>query len=236
MRCLDLGANIGYYTLLFRSLVGPHGKVFAVEPDSRNIPFLEMNVHLNGWADNISVIKFAIGAFNSRSSFIQAPYSNLSKLGSPQNGGESNFVEVISLNSLGDLIGNVDIIRMDIEGAELLVLSKSNLKYLSALRTGAKIFVEIHPKNYLEIDNGYSFSQMVETLESAGFSKHSVISSGITFSQIFRELNLKPVRRFNENKWSRFQFDNINTKDLIQLGSMVPKVVRYVIFTKEPRP
>jgi FkbM family methyltransferase len=232
MRCLDLGANIGYYTLLFRSLVGPKGKVFAVEPDSRNIPFLEKNVQLNGWADNISVIKCAIGAFNSRSSFIQSPYSNLSKLGKPQNGEKSNFVEVISLNDLGDLIGNVDIIRMDIEGAELLVLSKSNLKYLSALKTGTKIFVEIHPKNYLEMDDEHSFLQMVETLESAGFKKYSIISSGTTFSQIFLDLNLIPVRHFIENKWNRFQFDNISSQDLIQLGSMVPKVVRYVIFTK----
>ena len=43
MRVLDLGANIGFYTVLFSKLVGENGKVFAFEPDAKNYKYLEEN-------------------------------------------------------------------------------------------------------------------------------------------------------------------------------------------------
>ena len=44
MRVLDLGANIGFYTVLFSKLVGENGKVFAFEPDPKNFKYLEGNI------------------------------------------------------------------------------------------------------------------------------------------------------------------------------------------------
>ena len=43
MRVLDLGANIGFYTVLFSKLVGENGKVFSFEPDVKNYEYLEEN-------------------------------------------------------------------------------------------------------------------------------------------------------------------------------------------------
>jgi FkbM family methyltransferase len=45
---VDLGANVGYYTLIASHLVGDEGKVFAFEPDPVNFSILERNVRLNG--------------------------------------------------------------------------------------------------------------------------------------------------------------------------------------------
>ncbi len=50
---VDVGANIGFYTLLLAKLVGPHGKVFAFEPDPENFIVLEKNVKLNNYKNII---------------------------------------------------------------------------------------------------------------------------------------------------------------------------------------
>jgi FkbM family methyltransferase len=231
MNCLDLGANIGYYTLLFSSLVGKSGKVFAVEPDSRNLPLLKKNIALNGISEIVNLFPIGIGSEDSKSLFIQSEYSNLSKLDYSGNK-NSEIIDVVSLNSLGKIIGNVNVIRMDIEGAELLVISKNSLSYLSELEIGTRIFVEVHPAIYHENNEEFSFEKTVEILSKAGFNSLSVISSGTNYSKIFTDLNYVPTRSFIENKWERFQFDNIQVDDFIHLCTKIPKVVRYAIFTK----
>jgi FkbM family methyltransferase len=231
MYCLDLGANIGYYTLLFSSLVGKSGKVFAVEPDSRNLPLLKKNIELNGISEIVNLFPVGVGSEDSKTYFFQSEYSNLSKLDFSGNK-KSEIIDVLSLNSLGKIIGNVNVIRMDIEGAELLVISNNSLIYLSKLEMGTRIFVEVHPNNYLENNDEFSFEKTVEILGKAGFNSLSVISSGASYSKVFTDLNYVPSRSFIENKWERFQFDNIRVDDLISLCTKIPKVVRYAIFTK----
>ena len=121
---------------------------------------------------------------------------------------------------------------MDIEGAELLVISNNSLSYLSKLEMGTRIFVEVHPTNYLENNDEFSFEKTVEILGKAGFNSLSVISSGTSYSKVFTDLNYVPSRSFIENKWERFQFDNIRVNDFINVCTKIPKVVRYAIFTK----
>src|SRR5437867_3185244 len=52
---LDVGANIGYYTLIFAELVGEQGHVYAFEPDPRNFAFLAKNVHSNRYR-NVTLV------------------------------------------------------------------------------------------------------------------------------------------------------------------------------------
>jgi len=52
---LDIGANIGYYTLIFAKLVGKNGKVYAFEPEPNNLAILKKNIEINGYK-NIEVI------------------------------------------------------------------------------------------------------------------------------------------------------------------------------------
>ena len=60
MVCMDLGANVGYITLLLCDLVGENGKVFAVEPDPKNYKLLNRNVSLNLYRERVQHLKIGI--------------------------------------------------------------------------------------------------------------------------------------------------------------------------------
>lgn len=55
---IDLGAHIGYYTLLASALVGARGRVFAFEPHPRNAWYLRQHARMNG-CDNVEVLECA---------------------------------------------------------------------------------------------------------------------------------------------------------------------------------
>ncbi len=54
---LDIGANIGYYTVLLASMVGTEGRVFSFEPDPANFSLLQKNAKVNGCTNTILVRK-----------------------------------------------------------------------------------------------------------------------------------------------------------------------------------
>lgn len=122
MTVVDVGANVGYYTLLASRLVGPSGKVIAIEPNSENCRLLLSSVRESG-ASNVELFPIA-----ARDTGGWAFFS--SHLGS--NGGilapSSDFVArrgaVVAAFPLDELLGGrrIDLIKLDVEGAEALVV------------------------------------------------------------------------------------------------------------------
>src|ERR1051326_549775 len=114
----DVGANVGFYTLLSSVLVGG-GKVFAFEPLLRNLGYLKRHIALNQ-IHNVEVLELAIADENGTASFEIEPTGSM---GSFSSGGQVR-VQTASLDSLlaqGKILPP-DYIKMDIEGAELLAL------------------------------------------------------------------------------------------------------------------
>lgn len=116
----DIGAHVGFYTLLASILVGSNGKVFAFEPSLRNIRYLKKNLRLNR-CDNVTLIEAAVSDKDGQAYFDEgfASYSgHLSLKGNLK-------VETISLNKfvLEDGFPPPDFIKIDTEGSELLILS-----------------------------------------------------------------------------------------------------------------
>ncbi|MGH7739944.1 MAG: FkbM family methyltransferase [bacterium] len=116
---LDIGANIGYYTLLAARQVGPQGKVFAFEPDPENFRILKTNVEFNGYS-NATLLPQAVSAQSGEARL----YLN------PRNRGDHRLYDSkdnrsslpIAQVALDDVFKELEtiphFIKMDIQGAE----------------------------------------------------------------------------------------------------------------------
>jgi FkbM family methyltransferase len=127
MVVVDVGANIGYYTLQAASRVGSSGRVHAFEPVAATYARLVRNIRLNGLA-NVVALQSAVGSRRGRERIFLADGSNTasSRLsGPPPNPtGRTEDVEIGTLDDYvaGRRIPRVDIVKIDVEGHELAVL------------------------------------------------------------------------------------------------------------------
>ena len=77
MTVFDIGANIGYYALMELGLIGPSGRMLAIEPSPSNIALLRRNLALNGEGDRITVLEGAVSDAPGTASFHLSAHSNL---------------------------------------------------------------------------------------------------------------------------------------------------------------
>jgi tRNA (mo5U34)-methyltransferase len=122
----DLGANFGLYTLIAARKVGRRGSVVAVEPDPKNRFRLRLNVLMN-LQRRVTVVSAALGDRLARVDFMacsQGAYSGLKVTNVP---GTLTRTEVrqTTLTALAEgwEWPTVDMLKMDVEGAELLVVN-----------------------------------------------------------------------------------------------------------------
>lgn len=110
----DVGANVGFFTLIGSRLVGPRGRVVAFEPLEQNAVALRRNIELNG-IENVSVVELALGAQRAR---IGMRVPDTPDAGTQASlGGAGPVVDVAPLDDLD--LPEPDLVKIDIEGAEL---------------------------------------------------------------------------------------------------------------------
>jgi FkbM family methyltransferase len=122
MICLCVGANIGYYALLERKLVGEEGTVIAIEPSPLNYSYLKYNLQQNGFAD-VPTFNCAFSSHDGTLPFLMNSSSNLSSLikaNEPSSNGRIINVCTRSLDSFAEQykLGKLDFLSMDVEGCE----------------------------------------------------------------------------------------------------------------------
>lgn len=123
---VDVGANLGWFSLLGASLVGPSGRVIAVEPNPLNVAFLRESAKDNGF-DNIEVLPVAL-AERPGVVALETDGSNGRMIpidGPPAEAVKASFV--VAAYPLDTLLPDagvtrVDAMKIDVEGAEPLVL------------------------------------------------------------------------------------------------------------------
>jgi FkbM family methyltransferase len=117
---VDLGACIGYYTLLFSKLVGPSGRVYALEPAPESCAILRRNVAANGLT-NITIVNAAAGEA-SRAGQLHLSENRMDYHTESREGGTSVPIDVIALDDYLPENLTIDFVKMDIQGAEPVAL------------------------------------------------------------------------------------------------------------------
>lgn len=143
MTVIDIGAHIGYYTLLFAKCVGLNGRVVAFEPLPANFELLERNIQLN---ELTCVQAFSQAVFSGNEELILTVPDDLPHSGDAsvfQNRGAKQFrVPAIALDTFCESAGlRPDILKMDVEGAEYDVLMGAR-KTID--RFSPKLLIELH--------------------------------------------------------------------------------------------
>lgn len=175
MTVLDCGANIGHHSVVYSAIVGPSGRVIAIEPQ-RNLHGLACaNVVING-CSNTEVIRYALGDKHGFVQMMAIDYSRRLNFGSfgldhstennPSEGGE--VVPLIELDKLLTVhypdLTRVDFIKLDVQSYELFVL-KGAVGTVRKFRP--KLFLEIAPFGMYR--KGYDYTDIYALLRSWGY-------------------------------------------------------------------
>ena len=179
MNVLDVGADIGYYTILFAKLVGAKGKVYAFEPIPKAKQYLDKNVELNE-LKNISTFGFAL--FDDAGMVCLEDPFNKSKINPQKKRLSKNDIQVEMKVFDGlrskESIDRVHFMKLDVEGAEMNILRgmRETIK-----KDRPEILVELHPRQLK--DFGFLPSDILEFLTGLGYQIDPVDRPHIDFSQ-----------------------------------------------------
>jgi FkbM family methyltransferase len=192
--CMDAGANVGWYTVLLASLVGPGGRVHAFEPEPEAAAQLEEHVKLNGVFQQCALNQAALGrtpAGQQRMySTVSGLYSSLFRPEQPADRAhETQTTYAVPMESIDSYtrrrdIQAIDFLKVDVEGSE------------QDLLVGAADFFDRSPRLpiiQLEVNPatargaGYIPEELLEWLERRwGYACYRVSLSGalVRFSSV----------------------------------------------------
>jgi FkbM family methyltransferase len=146
MTALDVGANVGAYSVLLGQWVGPSGRVVAFEPAPEPFKGLIDHLALNHLEGRVTPIAAAVGDRDAKAGLLLSSTAGESRLASPSEAGrDATPVPVVTIDSFCQREGiDPGFIKIDVEGWELFALRGARDTIRRRGRDLA-IFVEMHP-------------------------------------------------------------------------------------------
>ena len=140
MAVVDVGANVGLYSLLLAGWVGETGCVYSFEPEPGLCDTLRENCALNG-ATNIVPFQFAAGAVSGRASFQRSIFNS----GNNSLGGDESHAVSVDVVRIDDILRaqKIDLVKIDVQGHEFGALM--GMERLLSSNPGVRIFFEFWP-------------------------------------------------------------------------------------------
>jgi FkbM family methyltransferase len=162
---VDIGANVGLYTMLASTLVGPSGRVVSIEPSSENCRLILLSLAANQ-VRNVEVLPLALdgargwsnlsGHFGSNGGLVPGDAANLA----------SGRCDIVATFPLDDLVeGRVDFLKIDVEGAEGRVVAGAQ----RILETWRPIVTTELSLEMLGRVSGIGGEEYLETFEKLGY-------------------------------------------------------------------
>ena len=192
---VDIGANVGYYTILASELVGRSGKVFAFEPDNRNFSLLDQNIKKNECGNVVAIQKAVsdetgkLRLYRSKSNFgDHRTYAAWGEASPP-----SRLIEATSLDDFFSSGVRIDFLKMDIQGAEYAAFV--GMKRVLQENHDIILLLEFTP--VLLSEAGASPLQFLQELRRSGFVIYILLEHKLREASDTEILNIQTAREFN---------------------------------------
>jgi FkbM family methyltransferase len=169
---IDVGANIGIYACSIAKMIGPHGRVWAIEATPATYLALQKNITLNN-SGRIIGFNAALSNRWGTTSIATNKSDDSQNCIADKIGGTGNVVPLAPLDEILCLPPRIALLKLDVEGAEYLVLSGAP----ATLARTDKVLVEIYEPNLRKF--GSSSTQVLEHLSTAGFQLFAWINNSL---------------------------------------------------------
>ena len=187
---IDVGAHVGYYTLLMAQLVGKNGKVYSFEPDPVNFELLKKSVEINGF-ENVVLIQKAVSDTTEKIKlFLGDNDSAINRIYDAKLGDAKKSIDVESITideyfKENDKLFNF--IKIDSEGSEAKIINGME-KFLTKNRK-LIMMTEFFP--FLIKKSGDEPKQYLKSLENSGFELYNNLDDNKETNKINSESFLK---------------------------------------------